>query len=249
MITHILLTLSSTTSAPPACVCVCVSPEHPQSVHTLIFYTSSLFYYICSSCVCVVCVHLNIHSLYTHSYSTHPPHSLFLYICFSSWTKQVKVWAVRGMREQFPAHLVDGPHHYEKAGDEFLKKVVTCDETWVWHFKPESNGQSMCGSPQALKKHCEQCELLRQVRKDIKNKCIGHQSEGVILPHDDNAKTHTAAQTTQTINQLGWELLPHPPYSPDLAPSDFPLFGLLKTFTRGMKFESHAEVCESVVTD
>ena len=28
--------------------------------------------------------------------------------------------------------------HYEKDGDEFLKKVVTCDDTWVWHYEPKS---------------------------------------------------------------------------------------------------------------
>ncbi|BFZ10330.1 hypothetical protein BsWGS_13369 [Bradybaena similaris] len=40
---------------------------------------------------------------------------------------------------------------YEKDGDEFLKKVVTCDETWVCQYEPESNRQSMewkhVGSP------------------------------------------------------------------------------------------------------
>uniref|UniRef100_A0A4W6C880 Histone-lysine N-methyltransferase SETMAR n=1 Tax=Lates calcarifer TaxID=8187 RepID=A0A4W6C880_LATCA len=75
----------------------------------------------------------------------------------------------------------------------------------------------------------------------------GHQSKGVIL-HHDNARPHTAAQTVQTINELGWELFPHPPYSPDLAPSDFHLFGPLKAFTRGTKFESDDEV-KSVVSD
>uniref|UniRef100_A0A4W6CBK6 Histone-lysine N-methyltransferase SETMAR n=1 Tax=Lates calcarifer TaxID=8187 RepID=A0A4W6CBK6_LATCA len=75
------------------------------------------------------------------------------------------------------------------------------------------------------------------VKKDIKNKRRGHQSKGVIL-HHDNARPHT----------LGWELLPHPPYSPDLAPSDFHLFGPLKAFTRGTKFESDDEV-KSVVSD
>ena len=67
--------------------------------------------------------------------------------------------------------------------------------------------------------------------------------------HHDNARPHTAAQTARTINNLGWELLPHPSYSPDhLAPSEFHLFGPLKEFTRGTKFESDDEV-KSVVSD
>ncbi|XP_042150143.1 histone-lysine N-methyltransferase SETMAR-like, partial [Ixodes scapularis] len=40
---------------------------------------------------------------------------------------------------------------YEKDGVEFLKKIATSDETWVWHFEPESKRQSMewkhAGSP------------------------------------------------------------------------------------------------------
>ena len=35
------------------------------------------------------------------------------------------------------------------------------------------------------------CDLLKHVKKDIKNKRRGHQSEGVILRHD-NARPHTA---------------------------------------------------------
>ena len=78
------------------------------------------------------------------------------------------------------------------------------------------------------------CELLKKVKKDVKNKRRGRQSQGVIL-HEDNARPHTAVQTVRTISDLGWELLPHPPYCPDLAPSDFHLFGPLKDFTRGTK--------------
>ena len=40
----------------------------------------------------------------------------------------------------------------------------------------------------------------------------------------------------------GWKVLPHPPYSPDLAPSDFFLFGPLKDFLRGQKFDDDEEV-------
>jgi len=45
----------------------------------------------------------------------------------------------------------------------------------------------------------------------------------VILLHD-NAPSHTARSVKEAIKELGWEVLPHPPYSPDLAPSDYYLF-------------------------
>jgi transposase len=46
--------------------------------------------------------------------------------------------------------------------------------------------------------------------------------------YHDNARPHSANQTTATLRSFKWEVLQHPPYSPDLAPSDFNLFGPLK---------------------
>jgi transposase len=43
----------------------------------------------------------------------------------------------------------------------------------------------------------------------------------------------------------GFELLPHPPYSPDLT-SDFYLFPKLKTKFRGSRFQSNEDVTEVV---
>jgi histone-lysine N-methyltransferase SETMAR len=42
--------------------------------------------------------------------------------------------------------------------------------------------------------------------------------------------------------ELQWELLEHPPYSSDLAPSDFHLFGLLKNHLGGKRFIDDEEV-------
>ena len=44
---------------------------------------------------------------------------------------------------------------------------------------------------------------------------------------------HTAFLTKELLGSLGWEILPHPPYSPDLIPSDFHLFPHLKEPLRG----------------
>ena len=61
----------------------------------------------------------------------------------------------------------------------------------------------------------------------IKSKQRGHLSTGV-LPQHDNARPHTARSTVATIEDLSFECLPHPLYSPDLAPSDFHVFGPLR---------------------
>lgn len=43
-------------------------------------------------------------------------------------------------------------------------------------------------------------------------------------------------------SELGFELLPHPPYSPDLAPSDYYLFANLKKMLAGKRYGSNEEV-------
>ena len=49
----------------------------------------------------------------------------------------------------------------------------------------------------------------------------------VILLHD-NAPPHKAKPVQDTVKTLGWELLPHPPYLPDLAPSDYHWFSSMR---------------------
>ena len=44
------------------------------------------------------------------------------------------------------------------------------------------------------------------------------------------------------LNELSFELLPHPPYSPDLAPWNYWLFAELKKMLQGNKFDSNEEV-------
>jgi len=55
--------------------------------------------------------------------------------------------------------------------------------------------------------------------------------------HHNNAPPLKARQTVEKVAIMGRELLPHPPYIPDLAPNDFQPFGLLKQSLGGHKFE------------
>ncbi len=65
-------------------------------------------------------------------------------------------------------------------------------------------------------------ELCR-LRVAIKEKRRGKLRAGVLLLQD-NAPVHTSQVAVASATKCGFELLPHPPYSPDLAPSDFFLF-------------------------
>ena len=74
---------------------------------------------------------------------------------------------------------------------------------------------------------------LRRVRQD--------KVKDVVIQHD-NARPHTSRQTQCALQQLELPTIPHPPYSPDLAPSDFFLFPLLKKHLKGNHYKTDAEV-------
>ena len=46
--------------------------------------------------------------------------------------------------------------------------------------------------------------------------------------------------------ECGFEILPHPPYSPDMTPSNFYLFAKLKSHFRGTLYVSNEGVIEAV---
>jgi [histone H3]-lysine36 N-dimethyltransferase SETMAR len=60
--------------------------------------------------------------------------------------------------------------------------------------------------------------------------------------HHDNAPYHKSRKMIAKMHELGYKLLLHPSYSPDLAPSDFFLFADLKRMFAGKKFNTNEEV-------
>ena len=62
--------------------------------------------------------------------------------------------------------------------------------------------------------------------------------KGVII-HQDNARQHTSLVTRKKLLVLGWEVMPHPPYSPDFAPSDYHLLRSFQNHLNGKTFDSN----------
>jgi hypothetical protein len=80
------------------------------------------------------------------------------------------------------------------------------------------------------------CQQLRLLEEEIQEKHSGRR-HGVIIQHD-NARLHAANMTKAAIQELDWEILPHPPYTPDLVPSDYHFFRSLAHNLRGAEFPS-----------
>ncbi|KAA5582499.1 hypothetical protein F3H14_37350, partial [Pseudomonas aeruginosa] len=77
------------------------------------------------------------------------------------------------------------------------------------------------------------------------HQCIQQKRPGLAkkknIFHQYNARVHTCVKAMAKINELKYDLLSHPPYSPDIAPSDFHLFPKLKSFLGGQKFATNDE--------
>jgi histone-lysine N-methyltransferase SETMAR len=166
--------------------------------------------------------------------------------------------------------------------NDFKRRFVTGDETWIHHYDPESKQESMqwkhADSPTPVKFHTTPsagkilctiywdwkgvilmdymphkatitgayyAELLHRLRDAIKKNRRGMITSIPLLLHD-NAPAHTARVARAALQECGIEQLSHPPYSPDLAPSDFHLFPNLKKHLRGRRFSCDEDLKSEV---
>jgi histone-lysine N-methyltransferase SETMAR len=83
-------------------------------------------------------------------------------------------------------------------------------------------------------------ECLKEKRPHLVNR------KGVVF-HQDNARPHVSEMTQQKIKELNLEISDHPPYSPDLAPSDYHLFRSLQNHLNNKKFERFEEVNDAII--
>ena len=86
---------------------------------------------------------------------------------------------------------------------------------------------------------------LRVLLCTIKSKHPGMLSDRIILLQD-NVSHHSANLVRDKLQRFGWETLQHPPFSSDLSPCDFHVFGDLKKAIPRHRFHSDEEVQEWV---
>ena len=82
------------------------------------------------------------------------------------------------------------------------------------------------------------CSQLDQLKAALHEKRLELVNRKHIIFHQDNTRPHVSLMTRQKLFQLGWEVLIHPLYSPDIAPSDFHLFRSLQNSLNGKNFSS-----------
>jgi len=89
--------------------------------------------------------------------------------------------------------------------------------------------------------------LLVQLKDILREKLRGKITKGFLFLHD-NAPAHPALATQKKQAYLGFQCVDNPPYSPDLAPSDYHLFPRLKKQLKCRHFSSDAEVIDAAET-
>ena len=84
-------------------------------------------------------------------------------------------------------------------------------------------------------------DLMRQLGEKIKETLHGKLSLGVLF-HQDNAPAHKSTVAMAAIQECVSQLVEHPPYSPDLAPSDYYLLPKMKKELSGRHFRTDDDV-------
>lgn len=118
--------------------------------------------------------------------------------------------------------------------DRFGRKMMLCvwwDQEGVVYRELLKPGETV----DAHRYH-QQLTKLHEAMCNKRSEYKGRHAKLILL--HDNAPSHTSAVVREYLSTLKWEVLPHPPYSPDLAPTDYHLFASMGHALKGQHFSS-----------
>lgn len=119
-------------------------------------------------------------------------------------------------------------------GDKVMLSIWW-DEEGVVYYELLRSGQTIDGPF-----YRQQLIRLKQAIKEKRTKWETRK-ETLIFLHD-NARPHIEKSVKNYLENSGWEVLAHAPYSPDLAPSDYHLFRSMQNHMDGERFSSVEEI-------
>ncbi|XP_018349831.1 PREDICTED: histone-lysine N-methyltransferase SETMAR-like [Trachymyrmex septentrionalis] len=158
--------------------------------------------------------------------------------------KKLDVWVPHDLTEKNRINRISISDLLYKRNeyDPFLKRIITGDEKWIIYNNVErkrswsKRGEPPSTTPKAGL-HPKKVML-----------CIWWNWKGIVyyelLPNNETIDSDKYCsqldklKTRQKLLALGWDVLPHPPYSPDIAPSDYHLFRSLQNSINGLNFAS-----------
>ncbi|KAG5324974.1 MOS1T transposase, partial [Pseudoatta argentina] len=178
-------------------------------------------------------------------------------------------WVPKQLTDQHKLNRVEAGQEflrrYKLHGDEFLRSIVTGDETWVEKIDESTVSKRLKGLGMIQKQgHWVPYELKPRTTASTAEKkrffashrivtgdekpamhpekrpLYAQRHDKVILLHD-NARPHVAKPVKTYLETVKWEVLPHPLYSPDIAPSDFHLFRSMAHGLADRRFHSYEE--------
>lgn len=85
-------------------------------------------------------------------------------------------------------------------------------------------------------------QLIHLKRELIEKRPESEKRHDKVLLLHDNARPHVHSSVKNYLNSINWEVLPHPPYSPDIAPTDFHLFRSMQSALSGERFMSRGDI-------
>jgi histone-lysine N-methyltransferase SETMAR len=85
------------------------------------------------------------------------------------------------------------------------------------------------------------CTILDKLKEELRAHRPDYRRHGYWLLQD-NARVHTSRRSMKKIREIGLKPMEHPPYSPDLSPSDYYLFRNLKSELKLRTFDREDEI-------
>ena len=119
------------------------------------------------------------------------------------------------------------------APEKKVMATVWWSAAFLIHYSFLNSGETIASG-----KYAQQIDEMRRKRQHLQPALVNR--TGPILLHD-NVRRHILQPTLQKLNELGYEVLPFPPYSPDLLPTNYHFFKHLDNFMLGEHFHNQQE--------